>query len=189
MNTIAYLENQLANIHAIFHDLVQDISEQEWLERPAPGQNRLGFNIWHIPRTQDNFVQLWIRGEAEIFHQPPWAHWQTLRPAGIGVGITLAEADAVATQVQRDETLAYADAVHEATLAWLRQSHDDDLDQVPNAVAHLAPYPEYQTPGYHVEIGSLIGQPVWSLLMRPCIGHVHRHLGELELSKALLRAH
>jgi DinB superfamily len=188
MNTVTYLEQQLANLHAIFHDLVSDLSEAEWQARAVPGQNRVGFNIWHIPRTQDNVVQLWIRGEAEVFHQPAWAKWHAYRPQGIGVGITLAEADAVAGACSRAETTAYADAVHQEILTWLRQCTDDDLDTVPDALAHLASYPEYQTAGYLAEVNSLLNQPVWSLLMRPCIGHVHRHLGELELTKALLRA-
>jgi hypothetical protein len=187
MNTVNYLEKQLANLHAIFHDLVADVSETEWQARPAPGQNRLGFNIWHIPRTQDNFVQVWARGQAELFHQPAWAKWHAFRPQGIGVGITREEADAIAAGVTRTETLAYAEAVHAEILDWLRQLTDDDLDIVPDATARLAPYPEYQTPGYFAEIASLFNQPVWSLLMRPCIGHVHRHLGEIELTKEILR--
>ena len=188
MNTVTYLEMQLANIHAIYHDLVHDLSEQEWLVRPTPGQNCIGYNIWHIPRTQDNIVQLWIRGKAEVCHQAAWTHWQTLRPAGIGVGITLTEADAVATHVQRDETLAYADAVHQEILTWLRQCQDEDLDRVPDVAAHLASYSEYQTEGYRGQLNSLFNQPIWNLLLRPCIGHVQRHLGELELAKAMLRA-
>jgi hypothetical protein len=186
MNTITYLEKQLANLHAIFHDLVSDVNEEEWLASPAPGQNRLGFNIWHIPRTQDNVVQVWVRGTTEVFHRPAWAKWHHFKH--IGIGITLAEADSIPAAISRDETMAYADAVHAEILQWLRTLSDDDLDAVPDARARLAPYPEYQTPGYHAEIASLFDQPVWSLLMRPCIGHVHRHLGEIELTKAILRA-
>jgi hypothetical protein len=59
---------------------------------------------------------------------------------------------------------------------------------VPDVAAHLALYPEYQTEGYHTEMSGLYQQPTWTLFMRPCIGHIHRHLGELQLAKALLRA-
>ncbi len=34
----------------------------------------------------------------------------------------------------------------------------------------------------------MLNQPTWNLLMRPCIGRIHRHLGELQLAKAVLRA-
>jgi hypothetical protein len=187
MNAIAYLEMQLTNINTLFHDIVQDITGEEWLSRAAPGQNRLGFIIWHIPRTQDNVVHLWMRGGHEVFHRPEWLHWQSTRPYGIGTGITLAQADEVATKVSLTDTLLYADVVHNEILAWLRQHFDEALDVVPTVATHLALYPEYQTKGYHIEMSGLYNQPTWNLFMRPCIGHIHRHLGELQLAKAMLR--
>src|SRR4051812_17128692 len=110
MNIITYLENQFTNIHTLLHDIVGDISEQEWLARAAPDQNRIGFIIWHIPRFQDNIVQTWIRGETEIFHRPEWTHLQSLRPFGVGTGISDEEADKLATMVGLAETLVYAEA-------------------------------------------------------------------------------
>lgn len=187
MKTTTYLENQLTNLHVLLHDIVGDISAAEWLDRAAPGQNRIGFTIWHMPRTQDNIVQLWIRGEREVMHGVEWAKWHALRPYGIGTGISFDEAEAVATQVNLTETLAYADAVHAEIMGWLRQCSDEDLDHVPDVAAHLAPYPEYQLAEYQRQLGILFNQPTWSLLMRPCIGHLHRHLGELQLAKTLLR--
>jgi hypothetical protein len=188
VNIVSYLEKQLTNINALLHDIVGDINQEEWLARAAPGQNRLGFIIWHIARTQDTIVQSWIRGEVEIVHRPEWNHWEGLRPYGMGAGITLAEADEVAATVHHAESLLYADTVHQEIIAWLRQRSDDELDQIPDANANLGPYPEYQAEGFRQELGSLYNQPIWNLLMRPCIGHIHRHLGELQLAKDVLRA-
>jgi hypothetical protein len=147
----------------------------------------VGFIVWHIPRTQDNFVQLWMRGVPELLHGSRWAHWHTLRPLGIGVGITVAEADGVSRICRLSDTLNYANAVHQEIVSWLRGLSDSELERVPDSTGHLAAYPEYDTPGYHEETDSLRQEPIWAQLMRPCIGHVHRHLGELELAKAILR--
>ncbi len=57
MNTIAYLQKQLASINAIFHGLADDLTDQEWFARPASGQNMIGYTVWHIPRTQDAHIQ------------------------------------------------------------------------------------------------------------------------------------
>ncbi len=187
MKATAYLEKQLGNVHAIFQEYAQDITEREWTARTAPGHNVLGYMIWHIPRTQDSFVNTWIRGGAEVVQQPRWAHWRALKPLGVGIGITLAQADSIAHTVKLAETLEYASAVHQDIVAWLRGIDDDAFDQIPDIDSHLSAYPEYQTPGFRADTDGLRGQAVWSLLMRPCIGHVHRHLGELELSKMLLR--
>ncbi len=189
MNTLTFIEKQFDNIHAIYRETVADLTVAEWGARLAPDQNRIGYTVWHIPRTQDSFVQLWIRGLPEVWHGPRWANRHAMRHLGLGIGISLAEADTIADQISLDETLAYADAVHAEIVAWLRQCDEAALDQVIDVNARLAPFPEYQTPGFHEEITSLVGQPVWGLLMRPCIGHVHRHLGELQVGNALLRAH
>jgi hypothetical protein len=65
--------------------------------------------------------------------------------------------------------------------------NDSDLDQVSNTAERVSAFPEYQTPGYFEEISNLYDQPAWVLLMRPCLGHIHRHLGELEIIKTILR--
>ncbi|MEW6405051.1 MAG: DinB family protein [Chloroflexota bacterium] len=187
MNIATYLQKQFSNFNGVFHSIANDLTDAEWLGRPGPGQNRIGYSVWHIPRTQDNFLNTWIRGQAEIAHTERWAHWQHLRPLGIGVGITLEESDEIAHTVHCTDALAYADEVHQAFLAWLAEIKGEDLDQVPNARQRLAAFPEYQTPGYLEEVNNLLDLPVWGLLIRPCMGHIHRHLGELEITKDILR--
>jgi hypothetical protein len=188
MNAVTLLDNQLANINAIFHSLIEDLTDQEWISRPAPGQNIIAYIAWHVPRVQDNFIHTWIRGIPEVFHSDRWAHWYHLRQFGIGVGIMLEESDEIALNVLKADVLAYANAVYNENSAWLKGLSEADLDQIPDSRLHLSPYPEYQTPGFYEESSSLLDQPIWAQLMRPCTGHVHRHLGELELAKAMLRA-
>jgi hypothetical protein len=189
MNTTTYLHKQLANISTIFHSIAEDLTDEEWLARPAPGQNMIGYTVWHIPRTQDAHVQTWIRGLPEVAHGERWVHWRHLRPLGNGVGISLSEADEIARSTRRPDVLEYADAVQKEISAWLKEIDESELDQTPNYTQHLAAYPEYQTPGYLEESGSLLDQPIWGQLMRPCVGHIHRHLGALEIVKTIFRSH
>jgi hypothetical protein len=63
-----------------------------------------------------------------------------------------------------------------------------DLDQILDTRQRLIAFPEYQTPGFVEEVSGLYDQPLWSLLIRPCMGHIHRHLGELEVVKNISRA-
>jgi DinB superfamily len=187
MNINAYLQKQFNNLNAVFHSIVDDLTDEEWVTRPAPGQNTLGYTAWHMPRTQDNFVQAWIRGTAEVAHADRWMQWQPLRRLGIGVGITLDEADEIARSVRRADVSDYADAVHQSVLAWLGEVRESDLEQVPAARGYLSAFPEYQTHGYMEEVNNLYDLPVWGLLIRPCMGHIHRHLGELDVMKTVLR--
>jgi DinB family protein len=187
MNIITYLQRQLTNINKIFEATAGDLTDEEWVTRPAHGENTIGYTVWHIPRTQDTHVQTWIRGIPEVVRGDRWAHWQPLRHYGNGVGILLVEADEIARTVQRSDVIAYANAVHHEVLAWLGKLNESDLDEIPDIRGHLSVFSEYQTPGYIEEATDLLDQPVWSQLMRPCIGHVHRHLGELEIVKSILR--
>jgi DinB superfamily len=187
MNLTTYLKKQFANLNGVFHAIAGDLTEEEWLARPAPGQNTIGYTVWHIPRTQDNFLQTWIRGQAEIFHSDRWAGWHRLRPLGVGIGIMLDQSDEIARTVHLPDVLAYADQVHQTMTSWLGEISEEDLDSVLDAQGRLRAFPEYQTPGYLEEVDNLFGLPVWGLLIRPCMGHVHRHLGELEITKDILR--
>lgn len=187
MNLTTYLQKQFANLNGVFHGIAGDLTDEEWNARPAPGQNKIGYTVWHMPRTQDNFLQTWIRGQAEIAHSDRWAHWHPLRPLGVGIGITLDESDEITRGTQLADVRAYADEVHQAITSWLGQVSEEELDQIPDARGRLAAFPEYQTPGYVEEVDNLLDLPVWGLLIRPCMGHVHRHLGELEITKDILR--
>jgi hypothetical protein len=187
MNLTTYLQKQFSNLNGVFHAIAGDLTEAEWLARPAPGQNTIGYTVWHLPRTQDNFLHTWIRGQAEIFHGDRWSHWHQLRPLGVGIGITMEESDEIARSVHCADVMAYADEVHQAFSAWLGQIGEEVLDPVTGAREHLKAFPEYQTSGYLEEVDNLLDLPVWGLLIRPCMGHVHRHLGELEITKDILR--
>ena len=187
MNVTTYLKKQFSNLNGVIHYYADDLTEEEWLTRPGPGQNRIGYTVWHIARVQDHFFHAWIRGTSEIVHSDRWAKWHGLRRLGMGVGITLAESDEIASCVQLSDVLSYADEVHQALIAWLTEIGEKELDRVPYAQEYLTAFPEYQTPGYLEEISNLFGLPVWGLLIRPCMGHIHRHCGELEITKDILR--
>ena len=188
MNITGYLRKQFGNLNGVLHSIADDLTDEEWVTRPAPGQNMLGFTVWHLPRTQDSFVQTWIRGLGEVAHTDRWNHWQSLKRFGIGAGISLDEADEIARSTRRMDVVDYADAVHQEISAWLEETSNGDLDQILDTRQRLTAFAEYQTPGYVEEVANLYDQPIWSLLMRPCIGHIHRHLGELELVKNIVRA-
>ena len=187
MDIKTYLTRQNKNLNGVLHHLAGDISKEEWFSRPGPGQNTVGYTVWHIPRTQDHFLQTWIRGEAEVVTKGQWSHWANLKAAGIGVGITMEQSDEIAQTATLADTLAYADEVHQTLLVWLEGINDNTLDFAPDVKERLQAYPEYQTPGYLAEVTDLFGLPVWGLLIRPCMGHLHRHLGELEITKDVLR--
>ena len=187
MRAITLIQAQLNGIHLLFHTCADDLTETEWTTCVLPKTNLLGFTFWHLVRTRDWAVHTAIRGVPEVIADERWAGWSRLALAGIGAGIPLEQANEVGSLVSRTDVLAYADTIHSTIQSWLRRLSDNDLDTVPEMEAHMAAYPAYQHPGFRAEIADLLGQPIWRLLSGPCSGHLHEHLGELNLLKQILR--
>jgi hypothetical protein len=190
------LVQQLQTVNLRLHHSAHDLTPQELLARPLHGVNPIGFLVWHMARSQDWAVNTAIRNVPEVIKRDPWAGTALAVP-GIGTGFELEEAAQAAARFELPSLLGYADAVHDDTLIWLRTAGESMLDDIPDVAAHDAGHAEYQTPGFRAEmdggpehddaVGRKGGLPVWIFLTSVSITHLHRHLGELDLIKDLLR--
>ena len=190
------LVQQMDTVNIRLHHSAGDLTADELTRHVLPGVNPLGFIVWHMARSQDWGVNTAIRNVPELITRSPWRDG-VVAIAGIGTGFEAAQADDVARRVDLDSMLAYADAVHADSVAWLRSQDESMLDEIPDVTAHDAPHPEYQTPGFRDEMGSgpehddavgrKGGQPAWLFLTSVSITHLHRHLGEVDLVRDLIR--
>ena len=188
MRAIDLVIRQLNGVNTLYHAVADDLTQSEWTARAFPGSNLPGFTLWHLARFQDRAVHTAVRGIPEVITAGRWHGLGRLQTPGIGAGFTPAEADDVARGVAQADAIAYADAVHHAVAQWLSILDDDDLDHVPDVVAHQASFPEYQHPGFRSEVGDLVGMPVWRFVSGGCIGHPRAHLGEIDALKQAIRA-
>jgi hypothetical protein len=196
MDSIAMLRQQLHTVNLRLHHTAGDLTEAELTAVPIPGVNPIAFILCHMVRSQDWAVNTAVRGRPELIKVEPWS-WSLLAHPGIGTGFDTTEAHQVAREVELKALLAYADAVHRNTVDWLESLSEADLDAIPDVAAHDAPYAEYQTPGFRAEMDSgpehdealadKGGLPAWIFLTSVAMTHLHRHLGEVELIKSLLR--
>ncbi|MGH7764346.1 MAG: DinB family protein [Candidatus Dormibacteraceae bacterium] len=196
MNAVGVLAQQLETVNLRFHHSAADLTPEELTARPLPGVNPLGFILWHMARSQDWALHNAIRDVPEVITRTPWRDGELAIP-GIGTGFDLDEAAAVAERVHLSRLLAYADAVHGGAVSWLDTLLESALDEIPDAAAHCARFPQYQTPGFLAEmssgpehddaVGRKGGLPVWVYLTSVSITHLHRHLGEVDLVKDLMR--
>jgi hypothetical protein len=196
VDAIALLAQQLDTANLRLHHSARDLAPMELTARPLPGVNPIGFILWHMTRSQDWSVNTAIRNVPEVIKRPPWRESSIAVP-GIGTGFDLDEAAVVAGRIDLALLLDYADAVHSEAVAWLRTLDEGALDEIPDAAAHDAQHPEYQTPGFRAEmdggpehddaVGHKGGLPVWVFLTSVSVTHLHRHLGEVDLVKDLMR--
>ena len=190
------LRQQLHTVNLRLHHSAADLTREELVARPLRGVNPIGFILWHMARSQDWAVNTAVRGGTELIKREPWRSTGLAYP-GMGTGFALDEAATVAERFDLAHLLEYADAVHADAVAWLDSITEDDLDAIPDVAAHDGPYPEYQTPGFRAEmdggpehddaVEDKGGLPVWIFLTSVSVTHLHRHLGEVDLLKDLLR--
>jgi hypothetical protein len=196
VDAIAILVQQLETVNLRIHHSTRDLTAAELVARSLPGVNPIAFLIWHMARSQDWAVNTAIRDVPEVMKREPWIR-SPLAVPGIGTGFELAEAADVSARFNRTDLLSYTDAVHADTLSWLRTVDEQILEDIPDVAAHDARHAEYQTASFRAEmdsgpehddaVGRAGGLPVWIYLTSVSITHLHRHLGELDLIKDLLR--
>ena len=188
MRATELLTLQFNTVHSILHDLANDLTPDELTTRIIPRTNLLGFDLWHVARTQDWALQTLVRGVPELIDEPRWQGRGPLAMHGIGVGLTEAQADEMARNLALADILEYADVTHQAIITWLSEHSDDDLSQQPDVPAHLERYPVYLEEAMREEVPWMYQQPqVWRCLS-PANAHVRDHLVELDLLKRQLRA-
>lgn len=188
MRATELLATQFNSVNAILHDLANDLTAEELTTRTMPGTNLLGFDLWHVARTQDWALQTLVRGVPELIDDPRWQGRGALVTHGLGVGVTEAQADELARQVALADILEYADANHQNIIAWLGEQPEDALEQHPDVPAHLARYPVYLSDAMREEVPWMYQQPpVWRCLA-PALGHARDHLAEIDLIKRQARA-
>ena len=129
MTSAQLLEDAFGRIRDIVHRVLDGVTADQLSARLDSEANSIGWLIWHLTRIQDDH----IAGVAATDQEWTAAGWVDrfalpFDPADHGFGHTASQVAAVTTG---SELLrGYYDAVHEATLAFLRPLTRADLDRV-----------------------------------------------------------
>jgi hypothetical protein len=112
------------------HDAVEGLTPEVLCDRPSEHTNSIAWLIWHLTRIQDDHIadvagreQLWTAGGWFDRFGLPFA------PGATGYGHRPDEVSAVRA-LSGDLLLGYYDAVHDATVAYLRGLGPTDLDHI-----------------------------------------------------------
>lgn len=125
----ALLVDAFGRVREIVHGVLGAATPETVSYRPDPGANSIGWLCWHLARVQDDHVadlagteQVWTAGgfaDRFALPYPPAATGYGHRPEEVGAFSATAES-----------LVAYLDAVHQATVAFLDRIGDADLDRV-----------------------------------------------------------
>ena len=188
MNSPEFLQKQFNLINGTLHIVVEPLTDEQWLGRPVAGGNRAAFTALHLVRALDAHLHTVYRGVPEVASQEPWASHPAIGRPGVGIGLTLEEADAVAVGVSKEDLLAYADAVRASGHAWLKQLDQAELEREPDFKGNAERGPAiYREPPYLENwpvgppLNSRPEKPLW-LLLTTIVMHSCQHLGEIEIA-------
>ncbi|SDH95043.1 mycothiol transferase [Agrococcus jejuensis] len=130
MDAIALLHELYGRIPGEVRRAVEGLTPEQLVARPADGANTIGWLVWHLTRVQDHHVSE-LLDEPQLWQSGDWAASFGLDadPHDTGYGHDAADVARV-RPASADAALAYFDAVHARTTAYLATLAPADLDRV-----------------------------------------------------------
>jgi len=129
MTSAQLLADAFERIREPVHEAVEGLSPEDLAFRPDPAANTVAWLVWHLTRVQDDHVAK-AAGVEQTWTAAKWSERFALPfdVADTGYGHGAAEVGAVTAS---SELLAgYYDATSEATLRFVRQVTDADLERI-----------------------------------------------------------
>jgi uncharacterized damage-inducible protein DinB len=128
--TAELLVDGFSRVQGLVHRVADGLSEDALTARLDADANSIGWLIWHLTRVQDDHVAE-VAGREQVWTADGWAARFALpfEDDAIGYGQSSQEVGQV-RGVSAELLAGYHDAVHEASVAYLQQLRDDDLDRV-----------------------------------------------------------
>ncbi len=128
-STSDLLVDGFSRVHETVHRVVKGLTLEAITFRPDEAANPIGWLVWHLTRVQDDHVAE-VAGVEQRWSEEGWDARFALPFEQPATGYGQSAADAGAVAVGAPLLLGYHDAVHEATLAYVRGLADADLERI-----------------------------------------------------------
>ena len=172
-----FIEECLEDYRRRVYAATAPLSEEEMHWRPDEESNSIAFIIWHTARVEDRLINVFARGEDEVWTRDGWSAKTGIPEGDHGVNYTLEQVSAL-PPITKEQLKEYFDAVREETLPYIRTLNDDDFDFVPE---DRSPFPENPA-----SVRYFSGRSVGAIF-RQLVGEVDQHLGQVSFIRGLNR--
>jgi hypothetical protein len=124
------LVDAFGRVRGVVHDVVEGLTPEVLAFRPDPGANSIAWLVWHLTRVQDDHVAD-VAGTEQVWTSGGWAERFGLPfdPTATGYGQSTDEVAALGAATA-ENLIAYYDAVHEQTVAFMKGIADPDLERI-----------------------------------------------------------
>jgi hypothetical protein len=165
MELKVYIKNELDGLKRTSTRVLNTLTQQELIWRPACGCNSIGLILFHTARSEDSFVQVEIQGEPQIWELGKWYNKLNMAESEIGAHYTIDQVNAFTVPNIKD-LLGYYEAVRIKTLDYLNKLTADAFDRTVKL-----PFGEFTVGG------------VFSII----VSHTAEHIGEMSYLRGMLR--
>lgn len=141
------------------------IEQEEICWRPASGCNSMGLLIFHVAKSEDNFIHATLQGKPLLWDADKWYEKLNMPQDEAGSHYTVEQVNAFPVP-DRDKLLEYYDSVRAGTLAYL-----DALDPAEFERKVKTPFAELDVAG------------IFSII----VSHTAQHTGEISYLRGMLR--
>jgi Protein of unknown function (DUF664) len=116
-------------VRDIVQQAVDGLDEDQLAYRPDPDANSIAWLTWHLSRVQDDHIAD-VAGGEQMWTAGGWVERFRLPFAVDSIGFGHSSDDVAAVRASAEMLTGYQDAVHRATVDYLRTLDDDDYERV-----------------------------------------------------------
>lgn len=127
--TAELLTDAFDRVREVVHDVLSDLGPSALAFRADPEANPISWLVWHLTRVQDDHIAD-VAGVEQRWTADGWYERFGLPFERDETGYGQRVDDVAKVAVDATLLAGYHDAVHDATLEYLRTLRDDDLDRI-----------------------------------------------------------
>ncbi|KAA9157216.1 DinB family protein [Amycolatopsis acidicola] len=116
-------------IQQVVHGAVKGLDVDRLAERPDEGTNSIAWLVWHLTRVQDDHLAD-LEDGPQVWTEQGWHERFGLPLDESDTGYGHRPADVAAVRASANLLAGYHDAVHDQTVAWLKNLKESQLDRV-----------------------------------------------------------
>ena len=133
MNTSVLIRYQYETMQRHFMATLKDLNLNQMTWLPDANANPIGFLLWHVLRTWDNYYSLLFNGP-ELYEKDQWPQKFGFDVSGRGIdgdamGTGFTAEDVAVVTPQPDVLIAYFDALLDLLNRYIKTATEEDLGQ------------------------------------------------------------
>ncbi|MFC7340420.1 mycothiol transferase [Saccharopolyspora griseoalba] len=132
MTSADVLADAFSRVRGAVHEAVAGLDEDQLAHQVTPETNSIAWLVWHLTRVQDDHVADAAETE-QVWQAQGWADRFGLDLDDEDTGYGHAPEQVALVRASEELLTDYYDAVHEQTLAFIKDLADEDLDEVIDA--------------------------------------------------------